>query len=93
MAEMVGGKYAYWNLGLGYGRAQDAASDSAWLYKAKQCDTVIVCFGTNDVGQGRSLEQIQADLLTIVTKLKEAGVKVLIQTLLPFNCQDSQLEK
>jgi len=93
VAEMVGEKYAYWNLGLGYGRAQDAASDGAWLYKAKQCDAVIVCFGTNDVGQGRSLEEIQADLLIIITKLKEAGVKVLIQTLPPFNWQDSQLEK
>jgi len=93
VADAIGEKYAYWNLGLGYGRAQDAASDSAWLYKAKQCDAVIVCYGTNDVGQGRSVEQIKADLLTIVTKLKEAGARVLIQTIPPFDWQGAELEK
>ena len=93
VAEAIGEKYAYCNLGLGFGRAQDAASDSAWLYKAKQCDAVIVCYGTNDVGQGRSVEQIKADLFTIVTKLKEAGASVLIQTLPPFDWQGPQREK
>ena len=93
VADAIGEKYAYWNLGLGYGRAQDAASDSAWLYKAKQCDEVVVCYGTNDVGQGRALEQIKRDLLTIVTKLKEVGARVLIQTLPPFDWQGEQLEK
>ena len=92
VADMVGDEYAYWNLGLGWGRAQDAASDSAWLYKAKQCDVAVVCYGTNDLGQGRSLEQIQADLLTIVTKLKDIGVKVLLQTVPPFDWEGEQLE-
>ena len=85
VAEKIGGAYAYWNLGLGFGRAQDAASDSAWLYKAKQCDAAVVCYGTNDLLQGRTVEQIQTDLRMIVTKLKEAGVKVLLQTIPPFD--------
>lgn len=93
VADLVGDGYGYWNLGLGWGRAQDAASDGAWLYKAKQCDAAVVCYGTNDLGQGRSLEQIQADLLTIVTKLQAAGVKVLLQTVPPFDWEGEQLEK
>lgn len=92
-AEAVGEDYSYWNLGLGYGRAQDAASDSAWLYKAKNLDIVVVCFGTNDIGQGRTTEEIKADLHSIVTKLKVAGVKVMIQTLPPFDWKGEQLEK
>lgn len=35
LAEMLGEKYACWNLGLGFGRAEDAASDGAWLFKGK----------------------------------------------------------
>lgn len=93
VAEAIGEQYSYWNLGIGFGRAQDAGSDSAWLYKAKQCDAVVVCFGTNDVGQGRSVEQIKEDLMTIVTKLQDAGVRVLIQTLPPFSWEDEKLQK
>ena len=85
VAEMLGEQFSYWNLGIGFGRAADAASDGAWLYKAKQMDVVVVCYGTNDILQGRSVEQIQKDLLTIVQKLQEAGVKVILQTLPPFD--------
>ena len=52
LADKLGEDYAYWNLGLGYGRADDAASDGAWLYRAKQNDIVFVCYGVNDIIQG-----------------------------------------
>lgn len=93
VAEAMGPDYSYWNLGLGFGRASDAASDGAWLFKAKQMDMVIVCFGVNDVCQGRTEEEIQKDLLTIVLELKKAGVKVMVQTLPPFDLQEDALEK
>ena len=92
-AEAIGEKYSYWNLGLGYGRAEDAASDSAWLFKAKQLDAVVVCFGTNDVGQNKDVEKIKKDLREIVLKLKAAGVKVLLQTLPPFDRKEERQEK
>lgn len=92
-ADAIGEQNSYWNLGIGFGRGADAASDGAWLFKAKQMDAVVVCFGTNDIGQGRSEEQIKADLLTIVRKLQEAGAKVLIQTLPPFNWEGEKLTK
>ena len=91
LADAVGEQFAYWNLGIGYGRAADAASDGAWLYKAKQMDAVVLCFGTNDIGQGRDAEQIQRDLRYIIQKLQAAGVKVLLQTLPPFDWTGDKL--
>lgn len=93
LAEALGPDYSYWNLGLGFGRAEDAASDGAWLWKAKQMDMVVVCFGVNDVCQGREEEAIKDDLLTVIHRLKEVGVKVMIQTLPPFDLQGESLEK
>ena len=93
MAEAIGDDYSYWNLGLGYGRAQDAASDGAWLYKAKHMDAVVMCYGINDVVQGRTAEQIEKDLLHIILKLKAADIKVLLQTVPPFDLKGENLGK
>ena len=49
IAEEIKNDYAVWNLGLGFGRGSDCATDTAWLYKAKQYDTVIVTYGVNDI--------------------------------------------
>lgn len=84
LAEMLGDEYAYWNLGIGFGRANDAASDGAWLYKAKQNDVMVVCYGVNDILQGASWEQLKHDLTAIVRYLKEAGKTVVLQTIPPF---------
>ena len=92
-AESIGEKYSYWNLGIGYGRGADAPSDGAWLFKAKQMDAVVVCFGTNDVGFDHEVEKIKKDLRNIVFKLKEVGVKVLLQSLPPFDRKGEKLEK
>lgn len=92
VAEEMGDAYSYWNLGLGYGRAHDAASDGAWLFKAKQMDIVVLCLGINDIAQGRTLKQIEDDLLHIIKSLKDAGVKVMIQTLPPFDFGGEELE-
>ena len=90
-AEAIGEGYSFWNLGLGYGRAADAASDGAWLFKAKQNDVVVVCYGVNDIQQGYSAESIKANLTRIVEKLHEAGVKVFLQTIPPFNYQGERI--
>ena len=84
-AGLLGNKYAYWNLGLGYGRADDAASDGMWLYKAKQNDVVIVCYGVNDILQGYSAESVKKNLQTIVNRLQSSGVRVIVQTVPPFD--------
>ena len=93
LAQMLGNGYAYWNLGLGYGRANDAASDGAWLFKAKQNDVAVVCYGVNDIMQNMPEEQIKKDLGEIVLKLKASGVKVVLQTVPPFNYEGEKIEK
>ena len=74
-----------WNIGLGHGRAQDAASCGVWLDAAESGDFINVCFGINDILQGRTVKEIQNDLLTIVKCLKEKNKKVGIFTVPPFN--------
>ena len=84
LSEALGRQYAYHNLGLGFGRAADAAKDGAWLAKAKQNDVVTVCFGVNDLGRGRTVDEIVHDLAFIVERLKDAGCRVLLQSVPPF---------
>ena len=91
VAVKLGEEYAFWNLGIGYGRANDAATDGAWMYKAKHNDAVVVCFGVNDILQGKKEEQIKSDLMEITRTLKKAGVKVLVQTVPPFDYEGEKI--
>lgn len=84
-AQQLPSEVACWNLGLGYGRASDAASGGIWMRKALQNDIVCVCFGVNDILQGSSCENLKQDLFSIVTTLKSAGKTVLLQTVPPFD--------
>lgn len=92
VSEALGPSFSYWNLGLGYGRAQDAASMGAWFDKARRMDGIVLTFGTNDIGYGRSAEQICGDLTAVVKRLKEEGVSVLIQTIPPFDWKGEAVE-
>lgn len=85
LSQKLGDRFAYWNMGLGYGRAADAASDGAWLFKARQNDVVFVCYGVNDIFRGRTQTQIIHDLETIVDTLLREGKKVVLQTVPPFD--------
>ncbi len=92
VAERVGRRYAYWNLGLGYGRAHDAQTAGAWFYKAKQNDIVAVSFGVNDILNGFSAKEIKEALYTILENLTEAGVTGILQTVPPFDYTEAQAE-
>ena len=59
----------------------------------KQMDYIVVCYGTNDIARQREEEAIKKDLLSIVLKLKKAGIKVLLQTLPQFNWNGENLKK
>jgi len=85
IADILGERYSYWDIGLGYGRGHDAASDGAWLFKAKQVDVMTVCFGVNDIYRGFDADQIIKSLETVMTKLHEAGVSVIMQTIPPYD--------
>ena len=82
---------AFWNLGLGYGRALDAASCGAWLYKALQNDVLFVCYGVNDLQRYGSAELLIHSLNTIVRYLTLAGKTVILQTIPPFIYPEEQI--
>ena len=93
LAERLGHDYAYWNLGLGYGRANDAATDGVWLSRAKRNDLVVVCYGVNDLFQIGDEQRLKADLEKIVDLLNAAGVKVVLQTIPPFDYEGEMVGK
>ena len=92
LAEKMGKDFSYWNLGIGCGRASDAASNGAWLFKAKQTDIITVCYGVNDIFAQHTAEQIKDDLFQIISKLKQAGKKIILQTVPPFDYNEAQRE-
>lgn len=89
VSEMLGTENAYWDLGLGYGRAADAATNGSWLFKAKQNDIVVLCFGVNDLLRGYAPDRIVGNLHQIIRLLHGAGVKVLLQSVPPFEYPES----
>ena len=90
IAQQSSKENSYWNIGIGFGRADDAALDKSWLYKAKQLDTVTVCFGVNDMGRGFTEEQIKNNLAKIVKILKENGTEVILFTIPPFDYDENR---
>lgn len=89
VSKNLGSAYSYWDMALGFARGYDAATDGAWLYKARKVDIMCVCFGVNDLLQGFSADEIKKSLKKIVTKLKASGVKVVLQTVPPFDYTES----
>jgi len=85
LSELLGENNSYWDIGLGYGRGADAGSLGAWTYKAKHNDYVFICFGVNDILQGYSAEEIKKNLNKTVDFLNKNGVKVILQTVPPFD--------
>ncbi|MBO6053601.1 MAG: SGNH/GDSL hydrolase family protein, partial [Clostridia bacterium] len=85
IAEGLPDDLAVWDLGIGYARASDAATDGGWLARAKRCDVVNVCLGVNDLCRDRTDEAIIADLTVIVHALKAAGCRVILFTVPPFD--------
>lgn len=93
VADKLGTDYGFWNLGIGFGRANDIASLGAWFSKALQNDVLVVCYGVNDTMQGFSKEQLKNDLKTTVLALKEAGKRVILQTIPPFDYNPEQRQR
>ena len=91
IAEKAGTNISFWNLGVGFARANDAVNSPAWLEKAKNNDLIIICFGVNDIQSGpyndsrqRTAKQVADDINTIATTCKEAGCEVIIFSTPPF---------
>ncbi|MBQ4050592.1 MAG: SGNH/GDSL hydrolase family protein [Oscillospiraceae bacterium] len=92
IAEELPSDVSVWDLGIGYARGYDAATDKGWLARAKTCDEVNVCFGVNDLNRGRTAEELICDLRTIIRSLQAAGCRVTLFTVPPFDQQGSAKE-
>lgn len=91
IAEKAGTDISFWNLGVGFARANDAVNSPAWLEKAKNNDVIVICFGVNDIEGGiynhsgqRTAQQVADDINTIAATCKEAGCEVIIFSTPPF---------
>lgn len=93
IASMLGEEYAVWNLGIGYARAADAAGDGSFLLKAKSCDAVVLCLGTNDLLQTGDPQRLIENLSSVVRLLHSAGTRLLVQALPPFDYEGEAIEK
>ncbi|MBQ8605882.1 MAG: SGNH/GDSL hydrolase family protein [Clostridia bacterium] len=85
----LGNDYSVWDLGIGYGRGDDFATNSAWMFKAKQADFVSICFGVNDINRGKGPVLIE-NLNYIIDTLKASGVRVGLFTVPPFDYNDAR---
>ena len=85
VSSLLGSDYACYDAGLGFGRANDGALLKSWFGRVKESEVVVVCFGVNDVLRIHNAEQTKSDLKTIVSALKNEGVKVVLQTVPPFD--------
>ena len=92
LSERLSGDNSYWNLGIGYARADDFASGGAWFYKAKNCDIAFVCFGVNDLIRGFTGEQVINNLEKIIECLKKENIKIILQTVPPFDYGRDKIE-
>lgn len=94
ISTQLGSDVAFFNCGLGWARASDAASNENWLSRVSQYDTVIVAFGTNDIVSGKyggkksSAEEIDEYLDAIVSYLTEKGCDVIL-----FNAPPQDFKK
>lgn len=85
--------YSLWNLGLGYSRATDCATDGDWLERAiAGADIVTIAFGTNDIisgaygeGGSSSAEEIETAVRTITNACTSAGIQTILWNSPPFD--------
>lgn len=89
IAEKLDPSISVWDLGIGFARCSDAATDGAWLARAKTCDVVNICLGVNDMHHDfrgkEAAETLICGLRTIVEKLNEAGCRTILFTIPPFD--------
>ena len=89
-------KYAALNIGLGFARLRDAASDGCWLKRARDADIVNVCLGVNDILQNQDTAQTSvSNLQKIVSCLKTAPrhPRVVLFTVPAFDYEGENIEK
>lgn len=92
LAKELGSTCSYWNLGIGYARASDLATDGYWMYRVKQNDLIILMIGVNDILCNTDATSLCKNCKRILLTLKDAGCKVLLLSVPPFDYTEEQKE-
>ncbi|MGG4090549.1 SGNH/GDSL hydrolase family protein [Paenibacillus lautus] len=78
--------WGYLSIGMNGQKASDFVSPARRMHQMhmiKDCDLVIVEYGTNDLNAGRTFEQLKADLLAIHQAYWEMGIPTVQTTIAP----------
>ena len=90
LSSLLGDENGYWNLGIGYGKVSDAASDGVLMFKALQNDTIFLCYGVNDINSDKDADTIIGEIDSVIDRFKENGCKVILQTVPPFDYPEAR---
>jgi lysophospholipase L1-like esterase len=89
-------QYAYWlmqahpdwvvvNQGINGQRSDQIRARFDADVVARHPVVVVIIAGVNDVYQGRSVEQVEAELAAMYTQAREAGIRVVAGSIIPYN--------
>ncbi len=85
--------YSLWNLGLGYARGTDCATEGDWLNRAAaSADIVTIAYGINDIisgpyGENRhaSADEIETAVRTVAKPFQTYGIETILWNIPPFD--------
>jgi lysophospholipase L1-like esterase len=89
-------QYAYWlmkahaewdviNQGINGQRSDQIRARFEEDVVAKRPALVVIIAGVNDVYQGRDVEHVKTELMAMYKRAKEAGIKVVAGSIIPYN--------
>ena len=79
----AGRRAAVWHQGAGGGRAYSMSVNERYLNRIANCTHLIITLGSNDIADGRSAAQLQADVTILANHVREFGAKVFVATVIP----------
>ncbi len=99
IADRLGTGYSVWNLGLDSARANDVITGKSFKEKMKHTDILSICIGINDIAGGiygggaNGATKIYETIAEIASIAEEAGAKIIIYSVPPFNLTGLPKEK
>ena len=99
IADQLGDGYSVWNLGLDSARADDVIKGTSFKEKLKHTDILSICIGINDIAGGVygksdvGAKKIYESIAAIAQMAEDAGAKVIIFSVPPFNLTGIKKDK
>ena len=99
ISDRLGTGYSVWNLGLDSARANDVITGKSFKEKMQHTDILSICIGINDIAGGiygggaNGATKIYETIAQIAQIAEEAGAKIIIYSVPPFNLTGVSKEK